>query len=302
MSLLRRSSSALLAFALLASCATMREAGRSPIEGDRGAVRIAVFADDDTHAAGRLLGEPIAGALEWRDGKRWLPVFHSLEPSWSVAGLEPGSYRVRFELTLDETGQPEDLERPVVRELDVRAGEAVDVELVLDHVSPAMVAAGAAAILVAAVLLHEWLDDLDLPNPPLPPPSWAIETAFWVTLDLTSDSAVWVPRAHAPQITSHFPRAGAIVAPEAVRVIFVLSEPIDPRRLIPDAVVVETEDGAEIPGRVHWDQKQWWLIWEPDSDLPAGTRFIVTLRAGAIADSAGLELAGPTGFEFATSR
>lgn len=300
MNAIRRSTAALLATVLLSSCATMRESGRTPIEGDRGGVRVAVYADDDARAAGRLIGEPISGVLERREAGGWKPVFRSLDSSWAVVGLEPGHYRVRFDLTLDESGQPEDLERPVREEVDVRSGEIVEVELLLDHVSPAMVAAGAAAVVVAAVLLHEWLGDLDLPEPPLPP-SWALEAAFWVTLDLASEPAVWVPRQRAPQITSHFPRAEEVVGPGTVRVVFALSEPIDAQRLTPDAIRVETEEGVEIPGRASWDPGRWWLVWEPDEELPAGTRLHATLLTDVVADTTGLELAGPTGFEFETA-
>jgi hypothetical protein len=295
---LRRAVS-LLSIALLASCATVRETGRGPIDGDRGAVRVAVFADDDAHAAGALLAESVAGVLEQRQGREWRPLFRSLDASWSVAGLEPGRYRVRFDATLDERGRPEALERPVVRAVDVRAGEVVDLELVLDHVSPAMVAAGAAAVVVAAILLHEWLDDLDLPRPP-PPPSWAIDAAFWVALDLSSRPDVWVPRERVPQVTSHFPRAGEIVPPGFVQVIFVLSEPIVPSLLIEDPIAVETEDGGWIPGTVRWDADRWWLVWEPDEELPPATRFRATLRAAELAESTGLLIAGATGFEFET--
>jgi len=298
----RRGAAMILAATLLAGCATMHEAGRTPIEGDRGAVRVAVFADDDARAAGRLLGEPIAGVLERRlAGDRWQPVFRSIEPSWAVAGLEPGRYRFRFDLTLDEHGQPDDLERPVRREVDVRAGEAVDVELILDHVSPAMVAAGAAAVVVAAVLLHQWIDEHDLPTPPLPPPSWALEAAFWITLDATSRPAAWVPRASAPQITSHFPRAAAVVDADRVRVVFVLSEPIDADRLTPDAIVVIDQFGSLVRGTTHWDADRWWLVWEPEEALPRGRRLSAALRVDAIADTTGLELAGPTGFDFETA-
>jgi len=291
-----------LATLLVAGCATLHEAGRTPIAGDRGAVRVAVFADDDARGAGHLLGEPIAGVLERHlRGSQWKPVFRSLEPSWAVAGLEPGRYRVRFDLTLDEHGQPEDLERPVRREVDVRAGEAVDVELILDHVSPAMVAAGAVAVVVAAVLLHEWLDDHDLPAPPLPPPSWALDAAFWITLDAASRPAGWMPRQQAPQVTSHFPRAGEIVAPERVRIVFVLSEPIDASHLTDDAIVVEDDGGEALPGRARWDARQWWLVWDPDEPLPPGQRLRATLRVEAIADATGVELAGPTGFDFETA-
>lgn len=298
---LKRAFAAALAAALFTSCATMREAGRTPIDGELGAVRVAVFTDDDARAAGRLLGEPIAGVLERREKGRWQPVFRSLEPSWAVAGLEPGRYRVRFDLTLDEHGQPDDLERPVKSAIDVRRGEAVDVELVLDHVSPAMVAAGAVAVVVAAVVLHEWLDHHDLPRPPLPPPSWALDAAFWITLDATSRARTWVPRAQALQVTSHFPRAAEIVAAGRVRVVFVLSEPIEGARLGDDAVVVITDAGDEIPGRARWDAAHWWIVWEPERALPPGRRLRATLRHDAVVQATGLELAGPTGFDFETA-
>ena len=297
----QRASALLLATGLVASCATVREAGRTSIDGELGAVRVAVFADDDARAAGRLLDEPIAGVLERREKGRWQPVFRSLEPSWAVAGLEAGRYRLRFDLTLDERGQPEDLERPVRRAIEVRRGEAVDVELILDHVSPAMVAAGAVAVIVAAVVLHEWLDHHDLPRPPLPPASWALDAAFWITLDAASRPRAWVPQAHAPQVTSHFPRAAETVAAGRVRVVFVLSEAIDGARLGDDAVLVTDDESVEIPGRVHWDADRWWIVWEPDAALPAGRRLRATLSHDAVVDATGLELAGPTGFDFETA-
>jgi hypothetical protein len=301
MNVFRRPLAALLALGLLVGCASARESGRTPLEGDRGGVRVAVFADDDARSRGELLGEPISGVLERRSGDAWEPVFRSLEPSWAVVGLEPGEYRVRFDLTLDPAGQPKDLERPVRERVEVARGEIVEVELVLDHVSPAMVAAGAAAIVVAAVLLHEWLDDVDLPAPP-PPPSWALEAAFWVTLDLiTAAPTEWAPTVRPPQVTSHFPRAGETVEPGRVQVVFTLSEPLDATRLEPGSIVVEDEDGVEVPGAARWDPERWWLVWEPEDSLAPDSRFHVRLAAEEIADLTGQEIAGATGFEFETA-
>jgi hypothetical protein len=291
-----------LAAGLLASCASIHEAGRTPIGGERGAVRVAVFADDNARAAGRLLGEPIAGELEQRRGGEWRPVFRTLEASWAVAGLEPGRYRVRFDRRLDATGAPEDLERPVRQTFAVRAGEAVDVELILDHVSPGVVAAGVVAAVVAAVVLHEWLDDHGLPHPP-PPPRWALDAAFWISLDVAArPGPVWVPNVPAVQVTSHFQRAGEVVAPERVRVVFVLSEAIEGERLGDDAVVVTAEDGRGIPGRTRWDVREWWLVWEPFEPLPPGRRLRAEVAVDRFAAATGRDLAGATGFEFETAR
>lgn len=298
----RRRPAALGLLALLAfGCATAREAGRTPSGDSEAGVRVAVFEDDDARDAGRVLDEPIAGVLERREHGGWTPVFRTLEPVWTVAGLTPGRYRVRFDLALDPAGQPEALDRPVVETFDVRAGEIVEVEVILDHVSPAAVAAGAVAVVLAAVLLHEWLDDLDLPTPPAPP-TWAVETAFWITLDLAAQPAVWVPRDLSPQVTSHFPRDGDLVAADRVRVIFALSEPIDAASLHPDAVRVETEDGELVPGRIAWDPSRWWLTWEPEEDLPRDRSFVVTLGAGTVVDAAGEPLRATETFEFATTR
>jgi hypothetical protein len=299
--LVRRTLAPLVAGSLLAACATIRESGRSTTPEAGGAVRVGVFADDEARRAGDLLPGSIAGVLEHREKGGWTAVFRSLDPSWTVAGLAPGRYRVRFDAALDRAGRPEALERPVVETVQVRDGEAVDVEVILDHVSPAMVAAGAIGVVLAAVLLHEWLDDLDLPAPPRPP-AWAVETAFWVTLDLATAQPTWVPRESAPQVTSHFPRAGDVVAAPRVRVVFALSEPIDPDLLGDDAVVVETADGERLPGRVSWDARRWWVSWEPDQDLPRAAQLRATLDGARVVDPAGHPLSASTRFEFSTTR
>jgi hypothetical protein len=300
--MLRRRPAALGLLALLAfGCATARQAGRVPSGSSEAGVRVAVFADDDARDAGTVLDEAISGVLERKERGAWSPIFRTLEPAWTVAGLSPGRYRVRFDLALDPAGQPEALDRPVVETFDVRAGEVTEIEVILDHVSPAAVAAGAVAIVIAAVLLHEWLDDLDLPTPPAPP-HWAAEAAFWVTLDLASEPAIWVPRDLSPQVTSHFPRDGDLVAAARVRVVFALSEPIDATSLDPQTIRVDTADGEPVPGRVEWDPARWWLTWEPEQDLPRDTTFVVTLDAGAVVDPAGEPLRASEVFEFSTTR
>ena len=85
--------------ALLAvGCATAREAGRVPSGDTESGVRVAVFADDDARDAGLVLDESISGVLERKERGGWIPVFRTLEPVWTVAGLSPGRYRVRFDL------------------------------------------------------------------------------------------------------------------------------------------------------------------------------------------------------------
>jgi hypothetical protein len=294
---------ALAAALVLASCASIREVERTPFEGEGGAVRVRVFADDDARAAGRMLSGALVGELERKEGRRWQPVFRSLEPSWTVAGLEPGTYRVAFSGRLDDGGEVEGLERPIAESVAVRDGEVAEVEAVLDHVSPAMVAAGAVGIVVAAVLLHEWLDDLDLPAPPPPPPAWVAETIFWVALDVAEASeerSRWTPRPAGPVVTSHFPEAGARVAARRVRVVFSLSAPLERESVAPDAVTVETADGERLAGRTRYDARRWWIVWEPAADLPHGAELEVRLEGGGIVGEDGAPLAGGAGFRFST--
>ena len=123
--------------------------------------------------------------LERKSGKSWEPVFRSLEPAWSVLGLPPGDYRLRFTSRLDERGEPVALdERP--RSVKVRAGEVSEVDAVLEHVDTGLVVVGVIAAVAAAVLLHDWLDEHDLPVPPLPPlpPPAVADAIFWISLDL----------------------------------------------------------------------------------------------------------------------
>jgi hypothetical protein len=288
---------------VLASCASIREVERTPFEGEGGAVRVRVFADDDAQEAGRLFGGALVGTLERQDGRRWRPVFRSLDSSWTVAGLEPGTYRVTFADRLDDGGEIEGLERPIAESVRVRSGEVAEVVAVLDHVSPAMIAAGAVGIVVAAVLLHEWLDDLDLPVPPPPPPHWVAETVFWVALDVASAAEArphWTPRPAGPVVTSHFPERGARVAARRVRIVFALSAPLDETTVAPDAVTVTTAGGERLPGRARYDARRWWIVWEPESDLPAGADLEARLEARGVAGEDGAPLEGGVTFGFST--
>jgi len=283
--------STLVALSTLA-CTSIRTVDPAPFDGEGGALQVRVFADDDAREAGSVLSASLVGELERRGERRqWTPVFRSLEPSWTVAGLQPGRYRVTFSERLDERGEVEGLERRIAKEVEVVEGEVARVEVVLDHVSPAMIAAGAVGIVVAAVLLHELLDDLDLPTPPAPP-AWALETAFWVTLDLAAAPDPWVERTRGPQVTSTFPEPDDLVAAARPRLVFSLSEPLDPSTVGPDAVEVRTAEGEPLAGRVEYDARRWWLVWEPAEDLPRGARIEATLAA---------ELAGRNGEPLAPS-
>jgi hypothetical protein len=272
---------------LLAGCFSVRSS-QTPVpataQGSHlGGITLRVFADDDARRAGTVSTAGLVTELEQRKQGTWSAVFSSLDPVWTVMGLEPGVYRLRFPARLNDQGYAvENAERP--RTIRVRAGRITEVDATLEHVSAPLVAAGVVTAVVAAVLLHEWLDDHDLPTPPLPMPHEVAEVAFWIGLDVATSSdwtVVPVPP-HGPVVTSHFPRDGALVAAPRVRIVFALSRPARGPLRGEDPITVIARESGPIPGHATLDHGHSWLVWESDDDLPRGDHFEVTLAADAI--------------------
>ncbi len=257
-------------------------------------VTVIIFADD----AARRRGEPgppgVLSELEYKDQGRWQPVFRSLEPRWTLAGLAPGRYRLRFPARLDEHGKIVPLsEKP--KKFTLQAGEMVQVQAVLEHLPVALVVAGVVVVAVVAVALSKWFKDVDLPEPPLPPPQlW--DVAFHVTLNL---AAGW-PEASdrvAPVVTSHFPAAGAHVPPGPLKLIWVFSEPLAPTSLDPKKVRVLGERSGLIAGIASYDANRWWVVWESTAPV-SREKVYATLDAGAVEDASGNELEKAVSFSF----
>jgi len=289
-----------LAALLLASCFSTQAVGRRPSAGQGGGVAVRVFPDDDARRAGVVLSGGIVGELERMEGEHWVPVFHSLDARWTVLGLKPGKYRVLFPARLDDSGNeiPLPNKPKIVR---VRADQVTEVETVVEHVPPALVAAGVATAVVAAVLLWDWLDDHDLPKPPLPPPP-LVDAVFQVAVDVAVAGDGSAPPEAPPYVTSHFPEDGDWVAARRVRVTFAMSEPIDPREVDPEAILVEGEHSGPIPGRVSYDRQHWWIVWEPLDDLPRDEVFEATLDAGSVENLSGAPLDRSASFRFRTTQ
>ncbi len=297
-----RALSLVLAALLLAGCFSTQAVGRSPSAGRGAGVAVRVFADDDARSVGQVINSSIVGELDRREDGRWVPVFRSLDSRWTVFGLQPGKYRLHFPAWLDEEGREVPLDgRPKM--IRVRPDQVTEVETVVEHVPPALIAAGVATAVVAAVLLWDWLDTHDLPRPPLPPPPpELVEAVFHVGVQIAVASEVPGPVSPSPPfVTSHFPEPGDWLAARRVRVTFALSEPIDPNEVDPEAVLVEGEQSGPVPGRVSYDPRRWWVIWEPLDDLPRNDVFHVTLAAGSIEDLSGLELEDSASFTFRTT-
>jgi len=284
----------------LSGCVSVKTVGSRAGRGPGGGVALTVFADDAAHQAGRPSPAGIMGELDRREGAGWAPVFRSLDPVWTVAGLPPGRYRIRLPARLDGSGN-------VVRmadhaaELDVAEGRVTEVRAVLDHISPALVVVGVITVVVAAVLLSDYIHEHGLPPPPPLPPGLA-EAVFYVSLDLIAAPG-WTGAGDRlpPSVTSHFPASGAIVAARRPRVLFALSEPLRPQGLSPEAVTVLGEKSGLLPGQVSYDAEHWLVAWRPLADLAPGDTFHVTLAQDAVEDTAGKELEAAVSFTFATA-
>ena len=284
----------------LTGCLSVRATGVRTVPGPGGGVAVRVYADDAARREQRPGPAGVMGELERREGRAWRPVFRSLEPTWAVAGLPPGTYRLRVPARLDEAGNVVRIEEKAV-ELKVKEGQVSEAEIVLKHVSTGAVVAGAVAVVVAAVLLHEWLVDHDLTEPPLPPPD-LVDAIVWVSIDLATAPGWEGPSdRRPPMVTSHFPAAGALVAARRPRVVLTFSEALRAEEIEPAGVTVLAEKGGVIPGVVVYEGERWWLTWQPQADLPAGDTIHVTVAAGAVEDLGGNEMEGAVTFTFATA-
>lgn len=286
---------------LLAGCVSMRTAGtRDHEDPELGGLQVTIFADDDDRAAGVVGPHYVVSELERRENGRWFPVFKAMQPSWSVADLPPGKYRLRIPAMLDSQGHAVALQGET-RVFRVQDGEIRDVEVVLDHFPTGLVVAGIAVAVIAAILLHDWLDDHDLPVPPLPHPVVA-DLAFHLTVDLAAFPGYGPGRGDLPPaVTTHFPEDGALVAARSVRVVFAMSEPLNGGEIDPRAITVVADHAGLVPGTAHYDSQRWWLTWEGEGDLPRDDHFTVTLQPTAVEDLGGNELTEPVTFTFRTT-
>jgi hypothetical protein len=285
----------------ISGCLSVQATTTRPSQGPGGGVAVQVFADDSAHRAGRPSPMGILGELDRKEGAGWAPVFRSLNPVWTVAGLPPGTYRVRFPASLDDSGNVVRLSENATI-LKVNEGHITEVRTILDHISPALVVVGVITVVVAAVLISEYVRDHGLPPPPPLPPGLA-NAVFYVSVNLIPGPG-WtsVSDRLPPGVTSHFPATDALVAARRPRVVFAFSEPLRPDEVKADGVAVLGEKSGLVPGLVSYDSEHWWVIWEPQADLAPGDTFHVTLAQDAVEDLAGNEPKAPTTFTFKTAR
>lgn len=287
---------------LAVGCVSVKTTGTRAIAGQSGGLQVTVFRDDQARKAHQPGPREVASELSRRENGRWTPIFKSLSPTWAVTDLPPGKYRVSFPAVLDDTGHPTPLDsRP--KTVQVRPGQMTQVETTLEHVSKGWIAVGVVTAVVAAVLLADALDDL--PVPPLPSPELVelAAVATQVTLELATVEE-WRPEGpspRAPAVTSHFPEQDDLVAARTLRIVFAISEPLAPGALWPEAVTVVAEHAGPLAGTVSYDAENWWIVWEPEEDLPRGDLLHVTLEPEALRDFHGNHAPAGASFSFRTS-
>jgi hypothetical protein len=282
---------------LVNGCVSVQATGSHAASGPGAGVAVRVFPDDSARRAGRPGPQGVLGELENKVSGRWVPVFRSIEPSWTVAGLPPGRYRLRFPARLDDSGNVVKLAETATL-LDVEAGRITEVRAVLQHVPTALVVAGVVAVVVVGVAVAKALQDHDLPTPPPLPPELA-EAVFYVSMNLAFSH--WGPDSPPPQVTSHFPADNAVVAARRPRVVLSFTQALAPTGLRADGVLVLGEKSGLVEGQVSYDREHWWVVWEPRRDLPPDDVYHVTLSRDAVTDPAGHELVAPVTFSFRTA-
>lgn len=284
---------------MLSACLSVQATGSRPSEGPGGGVAVRVFPNDSAARANQPGPAGILSKLERREGDRWEPVFHSLNPTWAVAGLPPGDYRLSFPARLDDAGNVVRLKQDTTT-VRAREGRITETQAVLEHVNPALVVAGVVTAVAAAVVISKYVSDHGLPEPPLPPPE-LLDAVIYVSVDLSAAHR-WegVSDSLPPAVTSHFPASGALVAARRPRIVFAMTEPLRGTELKADGITVLGESSGLIPGQVSYDASNWWVVWEPQADLPGGDTFHVTLAPDAVEDSGGNEMKAPASFTFST--
>jgi hypothetical protein len=300
----RRLVAGALALLLFGGCLSVRSRQAQGQPGEGGGVSLTIYADDDARKAGTPGPPGLSSQLSCLQDGTWVSVFRSLQPVWTVTGLPAGRCRVSFPQRFDESGELQALDEKS-RNLRVRDGEVTEVEATLSHVSTGLIVAGVAVGVVAAVLLHDWLGDADLPTPPLPPeppPWWIADLAAHIVIDLAL-----APRAHVegpygpgPVVSGHHPANLATVEADGLEIVFSLAQAVELQRIDSGGVEVLDSRGARVSGYLQYDAEQWWLVWRPDEPLRSGESYHVTLAADAVTDVQGRGFPRDLAFYFST--
>jgi hypothetical protein len=142
---------ALAGASCLSVCAREPEPGRFPT--GRCGVEVGIFETaharkEGTHATRRVVSE-----LWRKDAGTWVLVREAMEPEWEVTDLPPGDYDVRVERSVEESGVERRLASTDNARFTLAAGERVEVAVVLEDPTRAVVAV---AVPVAVLGIGFW--------------------------------------------------------------------------------------------------------------------------------------------------
>lgn len=265
-----------------------------------GSLAVTVYDSPADHDAGRPTALPALAELVSLEGGAERPVARSMAASWSVDALPKGRYALRVKKRIDRNGDIVELSGSGRRTFDVRAGERTDVAVTLKKVPILWIVLAAVTLVVLVVLSITWAKEGKIPVPPLPPlPHIVPPVAF--SAEFVAVPGVG-PREREPQAVDVFPAKGSVVAARRVTVSFLMSEPLDPRRLGAEAVSALGTLTGEIPGVVSYRPEEQLLRFTPSRDFTRGEEVTVTLDLAAVSAASGARGEGHVSTSFHVAR
>jgi hypothetical protein len=261
---------------------------RSVAEGARpeaGSVAVAVYRKPRDRDAGAPVLFPVLSELQRVEGGSRTTVARSMAPSWSIQDVPPGRYALRVARKIDEHGDVVPLKTPSSREFAVRPGERVEAAVVLEKAPVGLIVLAAVTIVLLVVLLIDLADEGKLPKPPLlplPVGDFFVHVALSFPFGSMSGN-----RTVEPGVADVFPAPGSVVSARRVAVSFLMSTPLDARKIREEAVLAVGTLSGEIRGSVTWNADDQLLRFSPSQDFRPGEDVTVTLDLGEVESAGG---------------
>ena len=264
------------------------EAPPDPSAPPRGAVTVAVFEKPADREADRHVAFPVLSEL-LREGKGETLVARSMNPTWTVADLPPGRYRLRITKRIDEKGNVVTLDNPADTTFDVTAGERTAVSVVLRKVPVFWIVVAAITVVALIVLAIIGVDRGVLPRPPIPP---IPPVAIMIPVGGGGEGGPGAPAIPAPSAVDVFPAPGSVVAAKRVAVTFLLSMPLAENGVGDGAVLAVGTTSGEIRGQTSYLAEEELLRFSPSQDFAPGEDVTVTLDLSKLRGEAGRKGSG----------
>ncbi len=255
-----------------------------PSAPPRGAVSVAVYEKPADREADRHVAFPVLSEL-LLEGKGETLVARSMNPTWAVADLPPGRYRLRVTKRIDERGNVVALDNPGDKAFEVSAGERTVVTVVLRKVPVFWIVVAALTIVAIIVLTIIGVDRGVLPRPPPLPPIPPV--AVMIPIGGGGEGGPGAPAIPAPSAVDVFPAPGSVVAARRVAVTFLLSMPLATSGIEDGAVLAVGTTSGDIPGQASYLAEEQLLRFAPSRDFSPGEEVTVTLDLSKLRGEAG---------------